>query len=220
MPAIFLCAAGMGLGPCPAGHDSEEFPPSPFHLGRLGANRPRGTTFQAGRQMDFPAHISSAEFERPDDLHPDLVAGLGDTRQWLSRPMNFSRSSAGTPIHPHGDAVAPDSSSHAPASLHRTGIDHVASYRQGRIVLQADSLCLACDWDCDSENPDDLFETFLILERLNLWSAIGLYPAWHRPGFHVDLRPSAHPSYRARWFRDGTGEYRALSWANWKEHAL
>mgnify|MGYP007127078110 CR=1 FL=1 len=87
-------------------------------------------------------------------------------------------------------------------------------------IVVAGSLCLACDWDCDSANPEDLFETYLTLERLNLWAAIGLYPAWHRLGFHVDLRPSAHPSYRARWFRDSTGEYRALSWANWREYAL
>ena len=220
MPTIFLCAAGMGLGPARRGTIPRGFDRPLSTSDAPGPIGPGAQPSRAGRQMDFPAHISSAEFERPDDLHPDLVAGLGDTRQWLSRPMNFSCSSAGTPIHPHGDAVAADSSSHAPASLHRTGIDHVASHHQGRIVLQADSLCLACDWDCDSENPDDLFETFLILERLNLWAAIGLYPAWHRPGFHVDLRPSAHPSYRARWFRDGTGEYHALSWANWREYAL
>ena len=206
---------GVNGSPCLAGGVCLANRPRAFH-------RPFFTSDDHGQTgtMDFPAHISSSEFEHPDDLHPDLVTGLGDTRQWLSRPMNFSRSSAGKPIHPHGDAVAADSSSHAPASLHRTGIDHVASHQQGRIVPQADSLCLACDWDCYSEDADDLFETYLTLERLNLWAAIGLYPAWHRPGFHVDLRPSAHPSYRARWFRDGDGDYHALTWANWKEYNL
>ena len=86
----------------------------------------------------------------PDRLHPDLIAGLGETRQVLGRGMNFSRTRAGKALHPAGDAVAPTAASHSPASLHRYDIDHSASYLQGRLIMATGAECRASDWDYPS----------------------------------------------------------------------
>jgi hypothetical protein len=173
--------------------------------------------------MKWPEHIYAEEFEDVARLHPDLIAGLGETRQVLGVPMTFSRSRAGWYHHPSGDAVAPTSPSHSPASLHRYDIDHSASYRRGRLVRAAGTLCKASDWDAGAASPEELWEQYLLVERVNVFRGLGIYPQWRRPGFHTDCRPSSHPLPYARWFavnEEGRQTYYSLTWKLWKEHAL
>ena len=165
---------------------------------------------------DPSGHIHPYEFRHPNKLHPDLVSGLGETRLHLSRPMYLTQSRSARPIHPHGDGVPPNSGSHAVASLHKWSIDHTRSAKQGQAVFQGSALARAQDFDVNTADPEELWEVYLQLERLNLWTGIGLYPAWQRPGFHVDLRERDHPHWGARWYRDAGGTYHRLSWANWK----
>ena len=63
-------------------------------------------------------NISSAEFENPHKMDPELVIGLCGTRDWIKRPMSFTQTVSGTTIHPHGDAVDVWSKTHAKGSLH------------------------------------------------------------------------------------------------------
>ena len=165
-------------------------------------------------------NIARAEFNNPDQMDANLVHALQDTRDWINRPMTFTKSSSGVVYHPHGDAVELWSTSHARGSLHKTRCDHDASARSSTTVRDLDSRGLAQDWDCGIKDPEELFDMFLMLERMNTWTGIGLYPHWNRPGFHTDLRASTHPNTRARWFRVQDGTYFPLTWVNWKSHVL
>ena len=165
-------------------------------------------------------NIARAEFSNPDRMDANLVHALQDTRDWIKRPMTFTKSSGGVIYHPHGDAVDLWSTTHAKASLHKSDCDHDASARSNTTVRLIGALGLAQDWDCGVETPEELFEVFLTLERMNTWSGIGLYPHWNRPGFHTDLRSKTHPSTRARWFRIQDGTYFPLTWVNWKSQVM
>ena len=170
--------------------------------------------------MQWPAHVSPEEFDAPERMDPRLIHGLGETRQWIKRPMTFTQTPKGKARHPHGDAVSPTATSHSTYSLHKWGVNHSMSAERARIYVNPEALGVACDWDCNSSSVDDLFDIYLLLERMNLWTGIGLYPGWLRKGFHVDLRDEAHPSYRARWFCDFDGNYHKLTWRNWKTEIL
>ena len=165
-------------------------------------------------------NISSAEFENPHKMDTELVIGLGLTRDRIKRPMSFTQTVSGTEIHPHGDAVDVWSNSHAKGSLHKYDCDHVRTAEVGSVVRKPEAPGLAQDWDCGIKDPEELFDLYLTLERLNYWEGIGLYPHWNRPGFHTDIRSTKHPSARARWFRIKDGSYFPLTWANWKSKVI
>lgn len=56
-------------------------------------------------------------------------------------------------------------------------------------------------------------DQFLIAEKTRLFSGIGIYPHWNRPGIHVDIRTLQPHEPGARWARDIAGNYVALTWA-------
>ena len=165
-------------------------------------------------------NIAREEFNNPNKMDAELVYALQDTRDWISRPMTFTKSSSGVVYHPHGDAVELWSTSHAKGSLHKFDCNHDASAESNTTVRLIGTRGLAQDWDCGVETPEELFDVYLKLERMNAWSGIGLYPHWHRPGFHTDLRAKTHPNTRARWFRIQDGTYYPLTWANWKAQVM
>jgi len=189
--------------------------------------------------MNWPdpsGKVGQHEFDSPSYMDPQLVACLGETRLWFGRRMNFSK-----PRHPHGDACAVGSGHHSNYSLHLYGIDHVESVLAGCVIRSEGALCLACDFslhdipnaypsDSPTGTPPDprllrttaemLFDAYLRLERLNIWTGIGLYPLQYNPGFHVDLRPAGHPAYRYRWWRRGAGDYPELTWSAYKSAFL
>jgi len=168
-----------------------------------------------GDWNDPSGKLPPAEFDNPYKLDPRVIRHLGETRMELGLPMFMSK-----PYHPDGDAVHPDSKSHSRWSLHRWGIDHSASARAHLQVESPGQLALACDWDCRSVGAEDLFDVYMqVLQKMD-WTGIGLYPGWNRPGFHTDLRPPGHPSYRSHWFRGYDRQYFKLTWFNWKEEIL
>ncbi|HSF03638.1 MAG TPA: hypothetical protein VLA62_11530, partial [Solirubrobacterales bacterium] len=52
-----------------------------------------------------------------------------------------------------------------------------------------------------------LLEAWLFAERFPAFRGIGVYPHWHQPGLHLDVRDT--PT-RARWWRDQHGVYRSI----------
>jgi len=56
-------------------------------------------------------------------------------------------------------------------------------------------------------------DQFLLAEKTRLFSGIGIYPHWNRPGIHVDIRTLQPHEPGARWARDIAGNYVALTWA-------
>lgn len=153
-------------------------------------------------------------------MAPGLIIALNETRDWIEKPMTFTKSSGGTVFHPHGDAVSPWSNSHARGSLHKFDCHHDNSAIRNSVVLADGSGGRAQDWDCGIDNLEELFDMFLLLERLNTWNGIGVYPHWNRPGFHTDIRSNHHPSAKARWFRLQDGTYHQLTWRNWKSKVM
>lgn len=61
-------------------------------------------------------------------------------------------------------------------------------------------------------------DQFLAAERFDEFNGIGLYPNWHNPGLHLDIRPkTAKKNYDARWLgiiKNGKMTYVSLSWKN------
>ncbi len=55
-----------------------------------------------------------------------------------------------------------------------------------------------------------LLGQFLLAERTRLFSGIGLYPYWNRPGLHLDTRQLKRGQHGARWGRNAAGVYVAL----------
>ena len=97
-------------------------------------------------QFNHP-NISSAEFINPHKMDPKLILGLNSTRDWIKRPMSFSQTVSGTPIHPHGDAVDVWSMSHSKGSLHKYDCEHVRTAEIKSVIKASGSLGLAQDWD-------------------------------------------------------------------------
>lgn len=65
--------------------------------------------------------------------------------------------------------------------------------------------CYAVDFSAKSDLT--LFEQFIEISRMTDITAIGVYPHWNTPGFHVDLRVSTSRKY---WYHDGN-QYRAIT---------
>lgn len=162
---------------------------------------------------DLP-HVKRAEFLDPDHLDVRVARAAQETREWLRLPMMFSK--VGNVIrHPHGDAVSTENSkAHSQFSLHLWGIDHAQSKLDGRWQFDATRMGLAIDWDCPGA---DLLDVYHAVERLNVWTGIGIYPYWHNPGLHTDLRERRHPDYGARWYVDRAGTYRSLNIASLRQ---
>ena len=55
-------------------------------------------------------------------------------------------------------------------------------------------------------------DQFLLAEKTRLFSGIGIYPHWNRPGIHVDIRTLTPHEPGARWARDAAGIYVPLTW--------
>lgn len=59
-----------------------------------------------------------------------------------------------------------------------------------------------------------LMDQFLLAEKMGCFRGIGLYPAWNRPGLHVDVRKLEVGEIGKRWIRDAAEQYIALNAAN------
>lgn len=53
-------------------------------------------------------------------------------------------------------------------------------------------------------------DAFFVAERTRLFTGIGVYPFWHLPGIHVDVRDLKANEHGARWGRNKDGVYVAL----------
>lgn len=163
-----------------------------------------------------------------------MPTALGLTRIHLQRPMLLTKAN-GVIRHPNGDAVPSFSTAHSEASLHKFGIDHTKSAQMAEGWVEDErGLCVAQDWDCNIKDPDELFGVYhdcLLKMRFDFpphrWTGIGLYPDWHNPGYHTDLRDLDNPLCGARWFviHEKVGKkthyhYEPLTWKNWKEKVL
>ena len=142
--------------------------------------------------------VRSDEFENPDLLDQSIVDLAYDIRRRINRPMVFSLS-RGQAIHPNGDAVSAESPHHSEFSLHRANIDHVASYMAKSKIMRVGNLSLALDFHMAVRDVQDLINVFLDISAMGP-GGLGVYPHWNNPGFHIDTRPSEHPSYLARWW--------------------
>lgn len=60
-----------------------------------------------------------------------------------------------------------------------------------------------------------LLDFWLWAERFPTFAGVGVYPFWTHPGLHLDTR--AGTPFRARWWRDQAGVYRALDEAGLRE---
>jgi len=57
-----------------------------------------------------------------------------------------------------------------------------------------------------------VIDQFLMAERTRLFSGIGVYPFWNRPGLHLDVRSLQPHQHGPRWGRNAAGIYVALNW--------
>ena len=55
-----------------------------------------------------------------------------------------------------------------------------------------------------------VIDQFLMAERTRLFSGIGVYPFWNRPGLHLDVRSLQPHQHGPRWGRNAAGIYVAL----------
>ena len=66
-------------------------------------------------------------------------------------------------------------------------------------------------------NPLPLLDQFVMATRY-VWSGIGLYPYWNRPGIHVDVKPLSLDSRRRLWWQDKDGVYKGIEGYLRKQH--
>lgn len=59
-----------------------------------------------------------------------------------------------------------------------------------------------------------VLDQFFIAEKTRLFSGIGVYPWWNRPGLHVDVRELKPCEVAKRWLRNRHGDYVALTAKN------
>ena len=52
-----------------------------------------------------------------------------------------------------------------------------------------------------------VIDQFLLAEKTRLFSGIGMYPFWNRPGLHLDVRPLRANQHGPRWGRNAAGVY-------------
>lgn len=57
----------------------------------------------------------------------------------------------------------------------------------------------------------NVVDQFLLAEKSRMFSGIGLYPFWNRPGIHVDVRELQLGEPAARWLRNAAGFYVAIT---------
>lgn len=97
--------------------------------------------------------------------------------------MDEIREASGFPIIIH---VAWDDSGHTPKSLHYKG------------------MAVDFHWKADL-NKFSYLEQFCLLSQFRKIGAIGFYPFWNNPGWHIDIRSNL---VRTVWYRDENGVYR------------
>ena len=159
--------------------------------------------------------ISQKEFNEPGRIDKRLIWELAGLRQFISRPFYFTHSISGfSNYHPQGDAIHPESTSHARYSLHKYDINHITGEQEIGVS------CKAVDWDCRVENAEELFDLYLYMSRHSDIHRWGLYPHWNQMGFHTDMCPKEHKDVNYHWFQDRHGEYRELTWLNYKKEIL
>ena len=61
-----------------------------------------------------------------------------------------------------------------------------------------------------------LIDQYLLAEKTGLFSGIGLYPYWGKPGLHLDVRKLKKLELGKRWIRDNKNNYIALNADNLK----
>jgi len=147
------------------------------------------------------AKISPDELDNPEWVSPTLIDHLARIRRRTESPILYTISPDGTPRHPHGDAVPGDSPHHVTRSFHKFGIDHYSG------KVSSHTMACAVDVDCPGIPLRD-FYWFAEIEMPG--GGIGIYPHWHNPGLHIDVRPSDHYASGARWWRDRYGGYHQL----------
>ena len=57
----------------------------------------------------------------------------------------------------------------------------------------------------------DVIDQFLLAEKSGLFTGIGIYPFWNRPGLHLDVRPKSNKKSDPRWSRLSNGHYAGIS---------
>ncbi|MBU1108621.1 MAG: hypothetical protein KKB51_18235 [Candidatus Riflebacteria bacterium] len=55
-------------------------------------------------------------------------------------------------------------------------------------------------------------DQFLAAEKTRLFTGLGVYPYWNRPGLHADVRTLKPNEHGHRWGRNAAGVYVALDW--------
>ena len=56
-----------------------------------------------------------------------------------------------------------------------------------------------------------VIDQYLLAEKSNLFTGIGVYPDWNNPGLHCDIRVVKGNDFPARWGRWGEKDYVALN---------
>ena len=56
-----------------------------------------------------------------------------------------------------------------------------------------------------------LLDQFLLAEKTRLFTGIGIYPFWNRPGLHLDVRELQPNEHGARWGRNAAEIYVPLN---------
>lgn len=139
------------------------------------------------------AKISKDEITYSNRVDPTLLKVMAFIREEVDSPINYNSS-----------GISPEDVRHSTMSLHRVGINHALSKREGRIRLNRWANYKAFDVTC----PDlDLIDFYWVASRFIPGGGIGIYPYWNTPGLHLDVRGMDHPGYGSRWWRDEKGGY-------------
>jgi len=82
-------------------------------------------------------------------------------------------------------------------------------------------------YDYNKENPvpykDIVIDLVQLFKITTIWDniGIGIYPDWHRPGFHLDFSPHNHREWQAHYKKDKNGKiikqiYTGVYWSSFK----
>ena len=167
---------------------------------------------------EWPNRIHRDEFQYPDLIDNSVINLAGTIRQRTGKSMYFTKSRSGQVYHPAGDARFPDNETRH-FSLHHAGIDHIASYKQKRIIESPEALARAIDFHMKFESMDEFFDVAIDISGIVGDGGFGIYPNWKQPGFHIDTRGPLHPATGARWYAyydaENVQKYPAVtSWMN------
>ena len=154
---------------------------------------------------NFNEFVGRDEFEYPEDIDNSVIELAKEIRNRIDRPMFFSKVN-GIVTSPGRDARYMREES-KDFSLHRVGINHEASKKLGKAVIDENFFCRAIDFHLKTNDFDEYMEMADIVSSVVGCGGVGLYPAWNKAGFHIDTRLSIHPGAYARWFDMGNKDY-------------